>query len=476
MLLQDVHPVGVQADLQTEICDICFDTRRLTPGCAFVCLEGTKADGHDYVAQAMKGGAALCICRKPPQENVPYVQVEDTRAALAALARNWHGRPDERLKLVAVTGTNGKTSTTFILKTLLEQAGMRVGLMGTTGNIVAGKALPATMTTPDPMELYGLLAQMADHGADYAVMEASSHALTLRKLEGLTFEAGIFSNLTQDHLDFHGDMTQYALAKSRLFAQCKVAVLNRDDGAWETMAARAAGKVYTYSAQSDEADYTARNLQLSAQGTRYLLVGKGLLGRVETSMIGTFAVYNTLAAASAMLAMGFAMDTVVQGLRAVEGVKGRLERVPADRPYGVFIDYAHTPDALEKVLDTLRASCEGRLLAVMGCGGDRDRDKRPKMGRIACQKADHTFITSDNPRSEKPEAIIEEIVAGCGGMEGRFTPITDRREAIAAALAMARKGDVVLLAGKGQETYQELATGKIHFDEREIVRDLLRKS
>ena len=453
-----------------EISGICYDTRALTPGCLFVALPGWKTDGHKYIREALARGAAAVLCRRPPEGEGPWLVTPDPRAALAAVSANWFGHPAEELTILAVTGTNGKTTTTYLLKAMLEGVlGAMVGLIGTNQNMIGGEVLPAHRTTPESWEVQQLLRQMADAGCSHVVMEASSHALVLHRLDGIRFAAGIFTNLTQDHLDFHKTMEAYRAAKGLLFRQCGRAVLNLDDEAGRYYRDTVPCPAVTYSECRDEADLTAKNLRLFPDRVEFEAVSTGAIARVRLPIPGGFTIYNALGVMACGLALGLPLGEIAASLAGAGGVKGRIEVVPVPADYTVLIDYAHTPDALENILTTVRDFTKGRVICLFGCGGDRDRSKRPKMGAIAGQLADVAVVTSDNPRTEDQSAIIRDILAGMGDTPARRHVEPDRRRAIALALSLARPGDTVVLAGKGHETYQEIGGVMYHLDEREEV-------
>ena len=453
-----------------ECSGICYDTRTMEPGCLFVALPGYKTDGHKYIAQALEQGAAAVLCQHPPEGEGPWLVTPDARAALAAVSANWFGHPARDLTLLAVTGTNGKTTTTYLLKAMLEGVlGARVGLIGTNQNMVGEEVLPAHRTTPESYEVQQLLREMADAGCTHVVMEASSHALVLHRLDGLRFRAGIFTNLTQDHLDFHGTMEAYRDAKGLLFRQSDTAVLNLDDEAGRYFARTVAVPRLTYSERRDEADLTAKNLRLFPDRVEFEAVAAGAISRVRLPIPGGFTVYNALGVLTCGLALGLPLADCANALAKAPGVKGRIEVVPAPADFAVIIDYAHTPDALENILTTVRDFTAGRVICLFGCGGDRDRTKRPQMGAIAGSLADVAVVTSDNPRTEEPEAIIRDILPGLEGTAAEVVVEPDRRAAIRRALSLAKPGDTVVLAGKGHETYQEVGTRVLHLDEREEV-------
>ena len=453
-----------------ECSGICYDTRTMEPGCLFVALPGYKTDGHKYIAQALEQGAAAVLCQHPPEGEGPWLVTPDARAALAAVSANWFGHPARDLTLLAVTGTNGKTTTTYLLKAMLEGVlGARVGLIGTNQNMVGEEVLPAHRTTPESYEVQQLLREMADAGCTHVVMEASSHALVLHRLDGLRFRAGIFTNLTQDHLDFHGTMEAYRDAKGLLFRQSDTAVLNLDDEAGRYFARTVAVPRLTYSERRDEADLTAKNLRLFPDRVEFEAVAAGAISRVRLPIPGGFTVYNALGVLTCGLALGLPLADCADALAKAPGVKGRIEVVPVPADFAVIIDYAHTPDALENILTTVRDFTAGRVICLFGCGGDRDRTKRPQMGAIAGSLADVAVVTSDNPRTEEPEAIIRDILPGLEGTAAEVVVEPDRRAAIRRALSLAKPGDTVVLAGKGHETYQEVGTRVLHLDEREEV-------
>ena len=453
-----------------ELTGICYDTRDMTPGCLFVALPGYKTDGHRFIQEALDRGAAAVLCRRPPAEEGPWLVTPDPRAALAAVSANWFGHPARALTVLAVTGTNGKTTTTYLLKAMLEGVlGAKVGLIGTNQNMIGEKILPAHRTTPESWEVQKLLRDMTDAGCTHVVMEASSHALVLHRLDGIRFAAGIFTNLTQDHLDFHKTMEDYRAAKGLLFRQCGRAVLNLDDEAGRYYAGTVTCPAVTYSERRDQADLTAKNLRLFPDRVEFEAVTMDAISRVRLPIPGGFSIYNALGVLACGLALGLPLGEMAAALAKAKGVKGRIEVVPVPADYTVLIDYAHTPDALENILTTVRDFTSGRVICLFGCGGDRDRSKRPKMGAIAGQLADVAVVTSDNPRTEDPETIIGDILAGMAstGAERHVEP--DRRKAIPLALSLARSGDTVVLAGKGHETYQEVAGETLHLDEREEI-------
>lgn len=470
-LLAGVPLRGEHPDLDMEISSISYDTRTLIPGALFVAMPGDKTDGHRYIRQALDRGAAAVLCQTPPGGPGPWLVTEDSRLALALVSANWFGRPGDGMTLIAVTGTNGKTTTSSLIKEMLEGTlGTKVGLVGTNRNMVGQMELPAHRTTPESYELQALLRRMADEGCTHVVMEASSHALVQHRTAGLTFDVGVFTNLTQDHLDYHRTMEEYRAAKGRLFRQCRRAVLNLDDEAGRWYLDRLPCPGFTYSENRAQADLTARNIRLFPSHVEFEAVTLGHISRIHLPIPGGFSIYNALAALSAGLCLELDLADMAAVLRSVHGVKGRVEIVPVPRAYTVLIDYAHSPNALENILMTARDFTAGRLICLFGCGGDRDRTKRPIMGSVVQELADLAVVTSDNPRSEEPEAIIADILTGMTPDPERVHVEPDRARAIGWALAQGQPGDVIVLAGKGHETYQEIRGVQYPMDEREIVK------
>lgn len=456
----------------TEVDGITADSRKAGPNTVFVCLKGEKADGHAFAAGAAQAGCTAIIAEHLTDAKAPHILVKDTHEAYALCCANFFGRPASKMKLIGVTGTNGKTTATSILKYILESCGYKTGLIGTIRNMSGERELPAHYTTPEPFELQELLNEMAGDGCEYCVMEVSSHALAQKRVAGLNFEVGAFTNLTQDHLDFHKTMENYLKAKQKLFEVSKVGVINADDPCADTIITEAPCRTVTYGVTTAEADYRAINIEYRPDGIDYTISGK-VDGSVSACLPGKFSVYNTLTAISCAVECGIPAEKAISALATFGGVKGRIEVIPTGRDFTVIIDYAHTPDGLEKVLSAVKEFARGRVVALFGCGGDRDKGKRPKMGAIAQKYADYLIVTSDNPRSEKPEAIIQDILVGLEGSKTPYTVVTNRHEAIEYALTNAKKDDVVVLAGKGHEDYQILAEGRIHFDEHEIVAEIL---
>jgi len=468
-LLAGVPLTGENTDLEMEISSISNDTRTLRPGALFVALPGEKTDGHRHISEAVERGAAVVVCQTAPNAPGPWLTTEDARLALALISANWFGRPGDGMTLIGVTGTNGKTTTTSLIKELLERtAGAKVGLIGTNRNMIGDEELPAARTTPESYDLQRLLRHMADSGCTHVVMEVSSHALAQHRTAGLVFETAVFTNLTQDHLDYHRTMEEYRRVKGLIFDQCRRAVVNLDDEAGRWYRERLHCPVFTYSESRDSADLTAHNVRLASTHVEFEAVTLGHISRVHLPIPGGFSIYNALAALSVGVCLGLELKELAAAMPAVHGVKGRVEVVPVPRAYTVIIDYAHSPNALENILMTARDFTVGRLICLFGCGGDRDRTKRPVMGAIAEELADQVIVTSDNPRSEEPMDIITDILSGVDDPE-KVKVEPDRRQAIGWALEQGQPGDVIVLAGKGHETYQEICGVQYPMDEREIV-------
>jgi UDP-N-acetylmuramoyl-L-alanyl-D-glutamate--2,6-diaminopimelate ligase len=473
-LVAELPGARVVGDAAVGIGELAYDSRKVEPGTLFFCVVGEKVDGHEFGARAVEeGAAALVVERELTELAVPQVVVPDSRAAMAPLAAKFWGDPTAKLRVVGVTGTNGKTTTAFLVREILEAASYPCGLLGTVKQVVGGVEKEVVRTTPEAIELQATFRQMLEGGDQACAMEVSSHAMSLHRADAIHFEVAIFTNLTQDHLDFHADMEDYFLAKRKLFeAEPKTAIVNVDDPYGRRLAEEF--ECVTFSAEGAEADYSARDIEFDAGGARFAIAGMQL----RTGLPGHFNVANALGAFAAAEAMGIGGEIAAAGLAKASRVPGRFEPVDEGQGFAVLVDYAHTPDSLENVLRAARRLTKGRLISVFGAGGDRDRDKRPKMGRAGAELSDLTVITSDNPRSEDPEAIVAEVAAGAEGAEGALglEVVVDRREAIALALGRAAPGDTVVIAGKGHEQGQEFEDGrKIPFDDREVAREELRK-
>lgn len=481
-LLAGIPTRTVVGPVDRDVESIAYDSRRVQRNSLFVALRGEKSDGHQFIERAIEKGATVIVAeRETQQARATWVQVENSRQALADLATVFYDRPAQRLKLAAVTGTNGKTTTTFLIKHICEKAGLRCGLLGTVRYEIGERVLPAVRTTPESLEIQELLAQIAHAGCKAAAMEVSSHALAQERTRGLEWDVAVFTNLTQDHLDFHGTMESYFESKLKLFTglaqqqqkkKKAIAVVNIDDRFGQQLVDRLGKEVpvvtYGLGARADfrasgyRPEFAATSFQLNARGKSYL---------VRVPLIGRFNVSNSLAALAAASSLGINLRDAVLSLGKSPQVPGRLEAVPAKRQFQVFVDYAHTPDALLNVLKTVRELSPRKLIVVFGCGGDRDRQKRPLMAAAADQNADFSIITSDNPRKEDPDAIIDEVEKGF--RSDRYEKITDRAEAIARAIALAQPRDIVVIAGKGHEGYQEFADNTVPFDDLQVARRAL---
>jgi UDP-N-acetylmuramoyl-L-alanyl-D-glutamate--2,6-diaminopimelate ligase len=460
-------PAEVVAPASVEIRDLAYDARSVTPGALFFAVPGSRADGHDHASAAVDQGAAALVVERPLAVAVPQLVVPDARAAMAPAADAFFGRPSDDLRVAAVTGTNGKTTTAFLLRSILEAAGLRPGLVGNIERVIGGESRPADLNTPEAIDLQRLFREMLDAGDRSVAMEASSHASVQHRLDCVRFAALVFTNLTQDHLDFHGTMERYFEAKRRLFLTepRPPAAVNVDDP-WGRRLAEELDGALTFGFAAD-ADLRPEGLELSAGGARFRAAGIDL----RTRLRGRFNVENVLGAVAAARLLGIDDDAIAAGVESLRGVPGRFEAVEEGQPFAVLVDYSHTPDSLENALRAARDLGDGRVLAVFGCGGDRDRAKRPLMGRVASELADVAILTSDNPRGEDPDAIIAETLTGAVG-DVEVEP--DRREAIVRAVELARPGDVVLIAGKGHEQGQEIAGRKLPFDDRAVAREALR--
>lgn len=463
---------------ETALGGISCDSRRVEPGDLFIAVRGARQDGAQYLLQALERGAAAVVgepSARPP-EGVPFLSVEDSRHAASRLAAAFHGFPSARLKTVGITGTNGKTTVSFLVEHLLRTHGRRPGVLGTVSYRYDGYEEPARETTPGPLDVQRILARMVEAGCDWSVLEASSHALDQKRVEAVEFEAGVFTNLTQDHLDYHRTMDAYFRAKARLFESLspqRLAVINTDDTCAGRLCALTRAKVLTYGIDA-QADFRAADVRLGVDGTSFGLVHEGRTSPVRSPLVGRHNTYNALAALATLTGLGFDLESSIRALERFAGVPGRLESVDEGQDFRVFVDYAHTPDGLLNVLKCLRESAPKRLLVVFGCGGDRDRGKRPQMGRIAAEWADLVYITSDNPRTEDPGVIAAEVRDGVPpGREGVRT-VLDRARAIRQALLEARAGDVVLLAGKGHEKVQVIGERAIAFSDRLEAEKVLR--
>ncbi len=468
-ILQDIEIISADIDMNTEIGGVECDSRLIGKNGLFVAIRGFETDGNKYISNALENGATAVITDSKKYAGKSRILVKNARKALAIAAKNFYGNPARDMRIIGVTGTNGKTTVTYLIKHCLELSGEKCGLIGTNQNMIGNEVLETERTTPESNALWKLFLRMRDDGCTYVIMEVSSHSLELMRVCGVEFFVGAFTNLTQDHLDFHKTMGKYEMAKAKLFEVSNVGVINFDDEAGARIMKSAQCPVISYSTKNSGANYVAKSISLKAKSISFDFVGIETIGRVRLNIPGEFSVYNAMCAISVLLQCGMSLPDIIESLSGVTGVKGRAEVVPTDTDYTVMIDYAHSPDGLKNILQTVRKSVSGRVIVVFGCGGDRDRTKRPKMGKIAAEWSDITIVTSDNPRCEDPLKIIEDIIPGILEVNKEYVSIADRAEAIRYALSIASEGDVVLLAGKGHETYQEINHVKHHMDEREIV-------
>ncbi|HFD2028978.1 TPA: UDP-N-acetylmuramoyl-L-alanyl-D-glutamate--2,6-diaminopimelate ligase [Clostridium perfringens] len=476
-LLKGLDYEVIKGNEESKVQNIRYDNRKIEQGDAFVCVKGFKVDGHSFIGDAIKKGANVLIVQEDVsvQEDITIIKVRDTRKALAIMSSNYFGNPKDKLKIIGITGTNGKTTSAFIIKSILEKAGFMTGLIGTIANYIGNKKVDAVRTTPESYELHELFKNMIDAGVEYCVMEVSSHSLELDRVYGIQFEEGIFTNLTRDHLDFHKTFENYYNAKFKLFERSNHSIINLDDpyGANIVKDIEERGvktKVSTFSIEK-ESDFKAFEIKSHSNGSEF----KVNLEKVEEFSInipGEYNIYNSLGCIICAHNLNIPMDKIKEGLSDVV-IPGRCELVAKEKnlPYSIIIDYAHTPDGLENILSTVKAFTKNRMISVFGCGGDRDKVKRPQMGKIGCELSDIAIITSDNPRSEEPMDIINDIVKPLN--YDNFVIEVNRKEAIRKAMNMALDGDVIVIAGKGHETYQILKDETIHFDEREVVYDIL---
>ncbi len=470
-LLKDIQIISASGDMEREVGNISYDTRTIDENSVFVCIKGINTDRHDFIDNAFDKGCKVIISQYPvKKEGVTNVVVSDTNKALALVCANFYNNPEKKLRVIGVTGTNGKTTSTTLLKATLEESGYKVGLIGTNDIIIGKTVIPSPNTTPEAPELFSYFAKMVEEKCDFAIMEVSSHSVSLDRIYGIEFEVGVFTNLTQDHLDYHKTMENYAKAKSQFFSYCKNCVINEDDEYSAVMKENIKGNLITYSINSPS-DYRAVNVKHMDDGVSYTVKKKNESYDVIFPIPGNFSIYNSLVVCCVGGILGIPDTFVRMSLKNSKRVMGRCEVVDIDRPYKIIIDYAHTPDGMENILTTIREFKRGRLITLFGCGGDRDKGKRPKMGKMAEKYSDVIIVTSDNPRSEDMQAIIDDIMVGIEKKDNVYTN-TDRKEAIKMALDMAEENDIILLLGKGHETVQKFKDYNIEFDERKIVREI----
>lgn len=474
-LIEGLHILEISGRDDFEIKRITYDSRKVVKGSLFVCIEGFKQDGHEFAKIAIEAGAVAVVATKRLQDikNATIIYVEDTREVMSFLADRFYSHPSKKLSLVGVTGTKGKTTTTYMIKSILENNASKVGLIGTIENCIGQNSIQAQRTTPEAIEVQELFSRMVDEGVGSCVMEVSSHALELFRVKYSDFKVGVFTNLSREHLDFHENFENYLAAKLKLFDMCKVGVINIDNKYGQEVARKANCKVYTVGIEN-HADIKAKNVKLFKESVEFDVKSSMYNGHIKVNIPGIFSVYNALCAIGASMMLGVGFDNVAQGLSLTK-VPGRVQVVDIDKDYTVMIDFAHSPDSLENILKTVKEFAVGSLVCVFGCGGDRDRTKRSVMGEISGNLADFSVITSDNPRSEVPNSIIADVEEGIQKTNGAYVKIEDRREAIKYAMMNAKRDDVIVIAGKGHETYQELAKGKIDFNEQEIVKKIARE-
>ena len=472
-LLADVEIVSTNVDMDMEVSGVSCDSRKVQPGDLFVAVVGYATDGNKYIPMAQEKGAKVVVSAMPG-EGEAYVQVRSDRQALAQIGANFYGHPTRKMTMIGVTGTNGKTSTTLLLKHVLETVlDAKVGLVGTMENHIGDLVMPAERTTPESLELQGLFARMESAGCTYAIMEVSSHAIALDRIMGIHYDVCAFTNLTEDHLDFHKTMENYGAEKAKLFSRCNKAVINADDE-WAGMMERGANCPVLTTAQEKEACLRAEDAQLRSDGVTFTAVYGEEKAKVSLPIPGKFTVYNALCVLGIALQLGLPLDAAAKALATAKGVKGRVEVVPTPgKPYTVLIDYAHTPDGLYNVLSSVKGYCKGRLIALFGCGGDRDPMKRPIMGKIGTDIADIAILTSDNPRTEDPNKILQDVLQGVDPSKTNYVVMENRPKAIQYAMDIGQKDDIIVLAGKGHETYQEICGVKYPMDERDIVQSYL---
>lgn len=469
-LLEEIEYSGVVMD--SEISFLTCDSKQVKEGCVFACLKGVNCDGHDYALQASKSGASAVLVERD-MGVANQIVVANTHAAYAKMCANFYGNPAKKLKFIGVTGTNGKTTVTNILKHILSMENKRVGLIGTIQNEIGDTVIKTDKTTPNHLEYQRLLKDMLDGGCEYVVIEVSSHALEQHRIADTKFEIGVFTNLSQDHLDYHETMENYYEAKKKLFEVSKMAVICVDDEYGKRLAKEVSCSAVTFSVDSDDSSYRASEISINASGVKYKLTGDNDSEFICFSTPGMFSVHNSMAAAIVGFLLGFSGKDVANDIAKCKPVKGRNENIPTNRDFYVICDYAHSPDGLKNILDSINSYSNGRVVTLFGCGGDRDKTKRPIMGEVAAKNSDFLIVTSDNPRTEDPDSIIEDIIVGVEKEKKPYIKITDRKEAIKYALENAKKDDIILLAGKGHEDYQIIGKKKINMDERDIVKEIL---
>lgn len=469
--------LDTQGNLEIELASVTSNSREKVERGVFFCIPGARFDAHNYAPQAVANGCVALVVERYLDIDVPQVRVSNARAAMSRMAAAFYGHPARGMKLVGITGTKGKTTSTYMLKAILEKAGHKCGLIGTTGNMIGDRLLKGSLTTPDPIDLQRTLRMMADEGVEYVTMEISAHAIDMHRLDGLTFEVGCYTNLSQDHLDYFHSMENYFETKKKFFTSGMVrnATVNVDEETSEGVLSALEIPCLTYGICAP-ADLFARDIEITEDGVSFEVQLQGMHPlQVNLMMTGMFNVYNAMAAASCAMVLGISAADIKAGLEGMPSVPGRIEMLPTGTPYRVILDYSHVPDALMNILTTVRQFAKARVIALFGCGGDRDQGKRPMMGEIGGKLADLSILTSDNPRTEDPMKILEAIEAGIKPTGGEYVVIENRREAIRYAMEIAEAGDIIVLAGKGHETYQEINGVKYPFDEKVVVQELLKE-
>ncbi len=463
----------LQGNVDINIKNIQYDSRKVTEGSLFICVKGFQTDGHHYAQNAVKKGAIALLVQDELSQidaDVTVIKLNNTRQAMAYLADKYYAYPSKNFKLIGVTGTNGKTTTTYLIKSILDKIGKKTGLIGTNGNKIGNTVLPASRTTPEALELQKLFYDMSNENVSHVIMEVSSHALDLYRVDRARFDVGVFTNLSLDHLDYHKTMENYLNAKIKLFTLCKIGVINIDDENSQTILDKATcKKLLTYGIENDKADFNAIDIHMDLNGSTFDLKYNGIDYFIHLATPGRFSVYNALASIGAACALNIPINKIIEGLESNKGVEGRFQTFASKKGYTAIVDYAHAPDGLLNVLKSINDFAKGKVITVFGCGGDRDKSKRPVMGKIAGQNSDYCVITSDNPRTEEPNSIIDQIEIGIQETNCRYTKITDRKVGIEYGLSLARKNDIILIAGKGHEDYQIIGTEKTHFDDSEVV-------
>ncbi|MFW5979820.1 MAG: UDP-N-acetylmuramoyl-L-alanyl-D-glutamate--2,6-diaminopimelate ligase [Halanaerobiales bacterium] len=478
-IIKNISTEKVIGNTSIEIDHITHDSRKVKNNTLFICIEGFNTDGHIYIEEAINKGASAIVVEKKPEkyhEKITYIKVNNSRKAMSYMAEAFYNNPLENLKLIGVTGTNGKTTTTYLIKAILDSAGYKTGLIGTINNIIGSKKEPAGRTTPKSLELYRLFARMIKNNVEIVVMEVSSHALDLERVTGMEFDITVFTNLSQDHLDYHKSFKNYLNAKCKLFQQTSqegYSIINIDDKYSKEIISASAGHIYTYSHNNKNSDLIASDIKINTKSVSYKT--NIFPGKITVNLSGSFNVYNSLAAIAVAEVMSISFEYIKYGLQNIKGVPGRFELIEEGQPFNIIVDYAHTPDGMENVLKTIQDFNYRKIIIVFGCGGDRDRGKRAEMGKIAVKYGDHCILTSDNPRSEKPIAIIRDIEDGIKELNknANYTILANRRKAIYKAIKEAKIGDVIIIFGKGHESYQVFADKTIHFDDREVAKEAL---